>query len=155
MRKKMVMIFIGAFGAVAIIIFLSAVSKDEPAAGTEQGGIQFIEGDWVKAVAEAKENKKLIFIDAYATWCGPCKMLKRRTMSAKEAGDFFNGNFVNISIDVERGDGPALSRHFGIYSIPTLIIADTSGNIITYARGFMPVKNLLEFGASGLKARAE
>lgn len=35
-------------------------------------GIQFIEANWNKALEEAKKQNKLIFLDAYATWCGPC-----------------------------------------------------------------------------------
>ena len=57
-------------------------------------GIDFIEEDWDKALKMAKEKNKLIFLDIYATLCGPCKMLKRYTFTDSSVGDFFNKNFV-------------------------------------------------------------
>jgi len=117
--------------------------------GTGQG-IQFIEANWTKVLAEAKKQNKLIFLDAYASWCGPCKMLKRNTFPNKEAGEFFNKNFINVAIDMEKGDGPELGAIFRVTAYPTLIIADADGNIITYTQGYVNPKQLIEFGIHGL-----
>ncbi len=68
-------------------------------------GIHFIEDDWKYATEKAKAENKLIFIDIYATWCRPCKSLKRNTFSNSKVGDFFNQNFVNITIDGEKEIG--------------------------------------------------
>ena len=76
--------------------------------------IQFIESDWKKALAEAKKQNKLIFLDAYATWCGPCRMLKQYTFPDKAVGEFFNENFINIALDMEKGDGPAVARQYQV-----------------------------------------
>lgn len=113
-------------------------------------GIQFLESDWSKALEQAKKQNKPIFLDAYASWCGPCKLLKRNTFSKKEAGDFFNEHYINIAIDMEKGDGPALAQKFYVDAYPTLIIADKSGNIVTYTKGYMNAGQLIEFGRYGL-----
>ena len=113
-------------------------------------GIQFIEGDWTKALAAAKSEKKLIFLDAYASWCGPCKMLKRKTFPNKAAGEFFNKNFINVAIDMEKGDGPALAEKYRVSAYPTLIVTDADGNIITYTQGYIDPKQLIDFGQHGL-----
>ncbi len=114
-------------------------------------GIHFIEEDWNNALAEAKKQKKLIFFDAYTSWCGPCKLLKRNTFPDKNAGDFFNKNFINVAVDMEKGDGPALAQQYGVNAYPTLIIADAEGKLVTYTQGYMKPKQLIEFGAFGLK----
>lgn len=116
-------------------------------------GIQFIEANWNKALEEAKKQNKLIFLDAYATWCGPCKLLKKKTFPNKEAGELFNQNFINVAIDMEKGDGPALSDLYKVDAYPTLIITDADGNIITYTKGYMQPKELIEFGKYGLSQK--
>lgn len=113
-------------------------------------GIQFIESNWNKALQEAKKQNKLIFLDAYASWCGPCKLLKRNTFPDKAAGEFFNKNFINVAIDMEKGDGPSLAAKYGVTAYPTLIITDATGNLITFTEGYIEPKELIEFGKHGI-----
>ncbi|MBA2561653.1 MAG: thioredoxin family protein, partial [Chitinophagaceae bacterium] len=109
-----------------------------------------IEEDWKKALQQAKEQSKLIFLDAYTSWCGPCKLLKRNTFPDKNAGDFFNKNFINVAVDMEKGYGPALAQQYGVNAYPSLIIADAEGGIVVYTRGYINPKQLIEFGKYGL-----
>lgn len=125
--------------------------KNEVSKTKEAGGIQFAESNWSKALEEAKKQHKPVFVDAYASWCGPCKLLKKKTFPDKAAGDFFNANFINIAIDMEKGDGPALSEKFNISAYPTLIITDENGNSLTYVQGYISASDLIEFGKFGLK----
>lgn len=116
----------------------------------EGQGIQFIEADWNKALQEAKKQHKLIFLDAYASWCGPCKLLKKNTFPDKEAGELFNKNFINVAVNMEKGDGPALAALYSVDAYPTLIITDADGNIVTYTKGYISPKQLIDFGNYGL-----
>ena len=50
--------------------------------------ILFIENAWDSAMKRAAAEQKYIFVDAYATWCGPCKLLKTTTFRDKEAANF-------------------------------------------------------------------
>ncbi|MBS1666968.1 MAG: thioredoxin family protein [Bacteroidetes bacterium] len=114
-------------------------------------GIQFIVGDWNKALAEAKKQNKPIFMDAYTSWCVYCKQLKRETFPNQETGEFFNQHFINVAIDMEKGDGPALSNKYAVESYPTLIILDSNGNVISKdTRGFINPSELLAFGKASL-----
>lgn len=144
-------------GAIIIVVlgFLAFKPKDNHKAIlktiTENSkGIQFIEQDWNKALKEAKQQHKLIFMDAYASWCVPCKLLKIKTFSNKHAGDFFNKNFINVAMDMERGMGPALLQDFGVSAYPTLIITDASGKVVAYTQGYMNTTQLIGFGKFGL-----
>lgn len=127
----------------------SATTEDSVASGGEQG-LKFAEPNWNKALAQAKKENKLVFLDAYASWCGPCKLLKRNTFPDKAAGEFFNKNFINVAIDMEKGEGPALAAKYAVSAYPTLIITDASGNLVTYARGYIDAAQLIEFGKHGL-----
>ncbi|MBY0480271.1 MAG: thioredoxin family protein [Chitinophagaceae bacterium] len=120
---------------------------------TEGTGIHFIEDDWNKALSEAKKQNKLIFFDAYASWCGPCKMLKRKTFTDRAAGDFFNKNYISVAVDMEKGMGPSLSDMYNVSAYPTLIIIDTTGKPVTYTQGYMSPKELIKFGEFGLKQK--
>ncbi len=151
MRK--VILIPGLIIASALAVF-SFKPKDKVAAletlQENAAGIQFIEEDWKKALQQAKEQSKLIFLDAYTSWCGPCKLLKRNTFPDKNAGDFFNKNFINVAVDMEKGYGPALAQQYGVNAYPSLIIADAEGGIVVYTRGYINPKQLIEFGKYGL-----
>lgn len=53
--------------------------------------------EWKKIVKKAKKEKKLIFVDCYTSWCGPCKMLAKDVFTRDTVADFFNSIlFVQI-----------------------------------------------------------
>ncbi|MBR9998463.1 MAG: thioredoxin family protein [Cyclobacteriaceae bacterium] len=113
-------------------------------------GIEFLSLSWEKALSKAKAENKLIFLDAYASWCGPCKLLKSRTFTDEEAGEFFNKHFVNVAIDMEKGDGRELAKKFKIRAYPTLIFVDGDGNPVVLTEGFVNPGQLLKFGNHAL-----
>lgn len=140
---------------------VSSKSKTTAAANTKAAktavkekapeGIEFIEQDWSAALQQAKKQNKLVFLDIYATWCGPCKMLKQYTFTDTSVGRFFNNNFVNISVDGEKGVGPQLAQQYSIEGYPSLIITDAEGKPVLFTAGYMPVQDLLKFADEALK----
>lgn len=117
---------------------------------TYSQGIQFNKGEWKEILAKAKKENKLVFVDAYATWCGPCKMMERDVFSQKEAGDYFNTKFVNAKVDMEKGEGITLARDFGVMAYPTLIFVNSSGEVVHRAVGYHNTDQLLELGEAAL-----
>lgn len=115
--------------------------------------IIFIENEWTAAVKKASAQKKHIFVDCYATWCGPCKMLKLRTFANKKVADFFNKNFINVSIDMEAGQGPALAQQWQIQAYPTLIIFDENAKPVLGTMGFMAPDDLMRFAEQALNQK--
>jgi thioredoxin 1 len=111
-------------------------------------GIQFQKGSWAEALALAKKDNKLIFLDVYASWCGPCKRLKKRTFSNNKVGEYFNEHFVNVSLDGEVGEGAAVSSQYNVTSYPSLYLINGDGKIVTETGGYMNPKELIEFGKS-------
>ena len=66
-----------------------------------QYSIKFEESSFASILAKAKAEKKLVFMDAYASWCGPCKLMEKNVFTDKNVADFYNKNFVNARIDME------------------------------------------------------
>ena len=142
--------------ALIVIIALCAFSKTTPKEDitpNDVNGISFIEQDWSKALAQAKTQNKLVFLDIYATWCGPCKLLKKNTFSNAQVGEFFNKNFVNVSVDGEQGVGPDLAQQFAIEGYPTLIVTDKTGKLLLYSVGYMNANDLMLFAKEALKKK--
>lgn len=88
--------------------------------------IQFEETkEWKKIVKKAKKEKKLVFVDCYTDWCGPCKMLAANVFTQDAVADYFNQYFVNAKFEMEKdADGVILKDKFGIKAFPTLVFVD-------------------------------
>jgi len=112
--------------------------------------IVFIENSWDEALKQAAIQHKYIFVDAYTSWCGPCKLLKITTFNNSKAAAFYNSNFINVSIDLEKGQGPELAAQWQVKSIPTLIIFDSQGKPVLGTVGFLKADDLIRFGKQAL-----
>jgi len=99
---------------------------------------------------KAKQTNKLIFVDAYATWCGPCKWLAKTVFTNDTVADFFNSNFINLSIDAEKEVNLEFAKKHEIRAYPTLLFLDADENIIHISVGAMPAKNLIELALKAL-----
>jgi thiol:disulfide interchange protein len=144
------------FGLTAVIASFAFIDgkPENKTVVSEEKGIRFIEQDWNKAMEQAKADKKLIFLDIYATWCGPCKMLKKNTFTDEAAGKFFNDNFINVSVDGEQGVGPELARKYGIEGYPSLIVTDANGNIVLQTEGYVDPAYLISFAKEAIKRKS-
>ncbi len=95
-------------------------------------------------------SKKLIFVDCYTTWCGPCQNMTKNIFPQKEVGDFFNSNFINIKIDMEKGDGPEIAKKYGIRAYPTFLILRSDGSVQHRILGGGDAKSIIERSKEGL-----
>lgn len=113
---------------------------------TAQQGINFHKDTSLKSILDkAKKEDKIVFMDAYATWCGPCKMLDKNTFSDPAIQDYFNKEFLNLKMDMEKGEGPNTGRMYQVYSYPTMLFLDKDGKVIQRLVGYIdPVRLLSE-----------
>ncbi len=109
-----------------VFLFVSMFSLP---AFAEGDGVNFFEGSFRQALAKAKKEKKMVMLDAYTSWCGPCKVLKNKVFPNKELGNYINEHFVSIGVDMEAGEGPALANMYPIEGYPTILFLDASGKI--------------------------
>lgn len=111
--------------------------------GSVNKGIEFKEGSWSEILNEAKKQNKLIFIDIYTTWCGPCKMMSAKVFTVNIIGEKFNESFVNFKIDAEKGEGIELAKKYAIAAYPTYLFVNGNGDLVYRAMGAMPAEKFI------------
>lgn len=134
----------------ALVLAAAAWNKDDSDLKTS---IQFTDAKWTDLQKKARDENKIIFVDIYATWCGPCKLLKRTTFTDKEIGDFFNANFINAAFDGEKGEGRKLMELYLVHSYPTMLFINPDGSIRKAAIGYHTANQLLRTAKGVVKRR--
>ncbi len=84
---------------------------------------------------EVMETEKVVVIDFWATWCGPCKMMA--PVVEEVAKDYPDVKVCKVNVDEE----PELSNAFKIVSIPTIVIIK-NGEIIDSVVGYRPKEDI-------------
>lgn len=105
---------------------------------------------WGKVLKMAKKQNKPIFVDAYTTWCGPCKMMDRDVFTNKEVADYFNENFINVKMDMEKGEGNQLKLDWKVKAFPTLLYFNTEGEIVHRVVGAFGVEEFMNYSKMAL-----
>lgn len=95
--------------------------------------------NWDEIKQAAREQNKLIFIDAYTDWCGWCKVMDKETFSKPEVGEFQNSQFVNYKLEMEKEElGVLLSMKYGVASFPSFLLFNAEGELLTILGGYQP-----------------
>ena len=95
MKKLLTLLFVCAVGLTAHAqTFFRSISFDE-------------------ALKVAAKENKLVFIDFYTDWCGPCKKMAKDVFPQKMVGDFMNAKFVNLKLNAEK-EGRELAARYKV-----------------------------------------
>lgn len=113
-------------------------------------GIRFEKVTWEQVQYKAKKTNKYVFVDAYTTWCGPCKWMAAKIFTQKEVGDFYDVNFIAYKMDMEKGDGPAFAKKHGVVAYPTLLFFSPNGELVHKAIGGRDAEGFLELSKAAL-----
>lgn len=100
--------------------FLSLVFLLTFSLGVFAQGIDFFHGTWEEALVKSEAEGKLIFVDAYTTWCGPCKRMSANIFPLETVGDVFNANFINVKLDMEKAESSSFRETHSVRAYPTL-----------------------------------
>lgn len=95
-----------------------------------QQEINFIDNDWNLAFEEAKKQNKPVFVDAYTTWCGPCKWMAANIFTNDTVAQFFNSHFINLKMDMEKGEGLTVAKNHEVRYYPTLLYFNAQGELL-------------------------
>lgn len=87
---------------------------------------------------ELLEQNELVFVDFYADWCGPCKMLAPVVEALAEKNPEITFRKVNVD------ENSAIASQYGIMSIPALFLFK-NGEILDKTMGFQPEEALQAF----------
>ncbi len=91
----------------------------------------------------AKAQKKMMLVDVYTTWCGPCKRMDAETYSDPRVKRFIKEHFIAVKVDAEDNQGREFCEKNNVHSYPTLLIFDEAGTTIDRFSGFVSVRELL------------
>ncbi|NIJ55971.1 thioredoxin family protein [Dyadobacter arcticus] len=142
--------------AVVALTFAIAEAKDgnKKEDTAAEKGIKFTEASWASILKKAKQENKIIFFDAYTTWCGPCKLLQKNVFTRKDVAEVFNKKFINVKFDMESGEGPALAEKYPLEGYPTLFFIDGDGKIVQQLIGYQTPEKLIKIGKAIKAPRA-
>jgi thioredoxin-related protein len=125
----------------------------------DERGIQWVKDlTWDQVKEKAKTENKRIFIDAFASWCGPCKAMDKEIYPNDTIGNYFNSRFVAVKLQIDKTKNDdqyvknwyrtaeTLNREFRITSYPTLIFLSSDAKILNKEEGYKSVDSLLALG---------
>jgi thioredoxin-related protein len=118
--------------------------------GQQELAISFIDNNLAEALEKAAQQDKIIFIDAYTTWCGPCKMMDRDVFGDSMIGSFFNEHFINLKLDMEKGEGVATARKYQVRGYPSFLFLNASGALLHRGIGYQPIQQFMALAQTAL-----
>ncbi len=134
----------------------------EPPGVREDGSIVFavdwFEGSLEQALALAKADNKLVFVDVGAYWCPPCRELDEKVFTEPEFGAWLGETMIAVHVDAEKGDGPDIVDRYKVHAYPTMLVLEASGlekgRIVDFVEA-EPLRKQLEDIAAGGNNLAE
>jgi thiol:disulfide interchange protein len=136
-----------AMGIIAAVLLIAAIpNPKEPS--LSNSGIVFQKGSWQEIVDSARKSNKPIFVDLSASWCKYCKKMKAEVYTDNSVASYYNQNFINVSYDIEKGDGVELAKKYNVKGLPTLVFIKADGTLISQNEGYITQEKLLELGKS-------
>jgi len=137
MKKMQIMLVI-----LSLVLISQSLMADE---------LQFKSGTWDEIKSLAKQENKIIFLDAYTDWCGWCKVLDKETFTDKQVIDFVNANFIPVKYEMETGFGQTLAMKYRVRGFPSQLFFNPDGSLIYVSFGYRPPTRFLELLKTALK----
>jgi thioredoxin-related protein len=120
-------------------------------------GITWVTGlSWEQLKQKAKGEQKYIFIDCYATWCVPCKMMDKEVYTNDTVSNFSNSNFISVKVQMDTSktdneaikkwysDAHAINKDFQVGAYPTFLFISPTGELVHKAEGYYDVQQFVE-----------
>ncbi len=119
----------------------------------ELSSIEFHSAPWKEVLSKSEKENKPIFLDISTGWCGYCKKMKTKTYTDPHVAEFYNENFINVSIDAEKGEGPELAKKYGANGYPSFVFLNSDGSISHMTSGYRSNKEFLKLGEDVLNKK--
>lgn len=119
---------------------------------SQESEINFLDIKLDSAYNLAKSENKLVFVDCFTTWCGPCKYMDANVFTNDSVADYFNDNFINVKLDMEKGEGEVFAGRYQVRSYPTYIFLDASKSRKSLAHRTVGTSNVQQFLQFGMDA---
>ncbi len=97
--------------------------------------ITFSNKSYPSAMTEAKKEKKGLFLDFYADWCEPCKIMEKEVFVLPEVGEYFDKHFICLKIDVEKPENKEIVQKYQVNALPTMLFINNKGEVLQVLNG--------------------
>jgi thioredoxin 1 len=115
------------------IIFMFSCSRQ----AVKMNFVKNTDREMEQILADAKSKNKIIFVDVYATWCGPCKWMDENTFTDARVAEKFNKHFINYKVDGESFAGVNIALKYKVDAYPTYLFLDADGKVLKRMEGMM------------------
>ncbi|HEY8388415.1 MAG TPA: thioredoxin family protein [Parasegetibacter sp.] len=88
--------------------------------------------DWKSVMNEAAKEGKLVFVDVYTDWCGPCKLMDAEVFTRADVANVYNKHFVSYKLDAEKGEGIELKKRYNVQVYPTYLFIDPNTEALVH-----------------------
>ena len=106
--------------------------------------VNYFNGTLKEALKESAKLNKPVFLKGYTTWCGFCLKLERTTLSDAEVTGYLNKNYINLNVDLEKGEGAEIARIFNVTVLPTMLVIASDGAVNKRIVGYQNPGELIE-----------
>ncbi len=126
-------------------------------------GIRFEEKlNWQEIKDKAKKENKYIFVDCYATWCGPCKQMDQKVYPNDSVGTFYNDKFISVKVqmDISENDPPniksfylvaqELRETYSVNVLPSYLFISPTGKVVHKDVGMKNVTDFIKLGENAI-----
>ncbi len=144
--------------SLALLLFLSSYSQE-----TVETGIHFEHGsNWLAIKEKAKKEKKFIFMDAFTTWCGPCRMMAKEVFPKPEVGQFFNAKYLSVKVQLDTtnrdneevkkwyADAHTIMTQYHVSVFPTYLFFSPDGKLVHRSVGASDAQTFIIKGKDAL-----
>lgn len=92
--------------------------------------VNFIKDNVRVAIDRAAAEGKLVFLDFWADYCSPCKLMEKYTFTDPSVIDKMNSSYVPVRINIETFDGYDLKAQYNVKLLPTIIVLNSKGKLV-------------------------
>lgn len=136
---------------IVILFFLLLYSL----VNAQEKGITFFHGSWPEVLQEAKKTNRLVFVDAYAVWCKPCKMMANEVFTDSAVAAYYNSNFINYKMDVETEEGDRVADKYKVKEMPSYLFIDADENLRYRSLGYLLPDAFIKLGMNALDPKKQ
>ena len=117
------------------------------------------------ALEAQRENPKKIIVDVYTDWCGPCKLMDKKTFQNLDVATYISKYYYAVKFNAEgnsiinfqgkvyenpgyretksaRNSSHNFTRYLGVYGYPTIVFFDKNANPIAPITGYLTPKQI-------------
>ena len=98
--------------------------------------VKWSDETYEQILARAKQENKYVFVDFFATWCGPCKRMDEKTFTDAKVQDLLN-SMIPADWDAEKDPHVAIAKQYKVSAYPTLLVIGPDGKEVDRYLGYM------------------